>query len=231
MPLTRLHEIPTVGDWFQILLCPNRTHICFLRDGTSFKFPQIIWTATVVDMVFSANSMTSKHLKTTMLLKFREDFWVVTISQNFDFWGARNFLRLFLPFIRLGSACGLASGCGFQGRTPLHLAAGKGSDSVVERLLEAKAAVDAKDVFGRGLRGGYWGGKPHEALGFRCEEVNEDVDGSWWFNFLVDIVFTIFWKACQNICTNVWCCCLWTQLYCSYTLGWSLFESRILVWK
>ena len=52
---------------------------------------------------------------------------------------------------------------------------------MVERLLEAKAAVDAKDVNSRGLGGGYRGGKPHEALGFRCE-VHEDVDGlsvSW----------------------------------------------------
>jgi len=38
------------------------------------------------------------------------------------------------------------------------VAAFKGSDSVVERLLEAKAAVDAKDDMGRGLGGGYrWG--------------------------------------------------------------------------
>ena len=37
-----------------------------------------------------------------------------------------------------------------------------------------------------------------------------------WFNFLVDIVFTFFWKACQNICTNFWCCC---------------FESRILLYR
>ena len=47
-------------------------------------------------------------------------------------------------------------------------------------------------------------GKPHEALGFRCEEVNEDVDGSLMVQ-MVDIVFTFFWKACRNICTNVWC--------------------------
>ena len=52
-PLTRLHEIRTVGDWFQILLCPNRTHICFLRDGTFFKFPQrSILIANLVHMAF-----------------------------------------------------------------------------------------------------------------------------------------------------------------------------------
>ena len=58
---------------------------------------------------------------------------------------------------------------------------------------------------GRGLGGGYWGGKPHEALGFRCE-VNEDVDGSLMVQLFGGYCFTIFWKACQNICTNVWCC-------------------------
>jgi len=38
------------------------------------------------------------------------------------------------------------------------LAAIKGHDSVVERLLEAKAAVDAQSNRGRGLGGGYWWG-------------------------------------------------------------------------
>ena len=51
-PLTRLHEISTARDWFQILLCPKRTHICFLRDGTFFKFPQSILTANLVHMAF-----------------------------------------------------------------------------------------------------------------------------------------------------------------------------------
>ena len=57
----------------------------------------------------------------------------------------------FVPFVPLGSACGLASGRGSRGWTPLLLAAVKGHDSMVERLLEAKAAVDAKDEDGRGL--------------------------------------------------------------------------------
>ena len=42
---------------------------------------------------------------------------------------------------------------------PLHLAAANGHVSVLERLIEAKAAVDAKDLFGRGLGGGFGGGR------------------------------------------------------------------------
>ena len=54
-----------------------------------------------------------------------------------------------------------------RGNTPLHLAVFNGRDSVVQRLLEAKAAVDAKDVDSRGLRGGYWCGnlmKPWDSV-------------------------------------------------------------------
>ena len=176
-----------------------------------------------------------------MFLKFREDFWVAKISKTSTF-EVSQISPKFLPFVPLGSACGLASGRGSRGWTPLLVAAEQGHDSLVERLLEAKAAVDAQNKFGRGLGGGYWGGTSW-GLGiplwseWRC----------WWFKcfvdfvchflwstfwiFLVDIVFTVFRKACQNICTNVWCCSLWTQLYISYTLGRNLFEARILVWK
>ena len=67
------------------------------------------------------------------------------------------FSQSFLLFVPLGSACGLASGRGSRGRTPLHFAAGRGRESVVERLLEAKAAVDAQNKEGRGLGGGLGG--------------------------------------------------------------------------
>ena len=78
----------------------------------------------------------------------------------------------------------------------MHWAAYNGHDSVVEPLLQAKATVDVQDNDSRGLGGGYWGGKPHEALGFRCEEVNEDVDvslmvqlfGGYYFHNLLERV-------------------------------------------
>jgi len=58
----------------------------------------------------------------------------------------------------MGSACGLGPrGCGSRGDTPLHLAAWKGAEQIVQRLLEAKAALDAKNNMGRGLGRGFGG--------------------------------------------------------------------------
>ena len=87
-------------------------------------------------------------------------FWVATISETLTFETefSQNF---FLPFVPLGSACGLASGRGSRGNTPLHLAAREGHDCVVERLLEAKAAMGANNKKGRGLGRGL-GGEPLE---------------------------------------------------------------------
>ena len=76
----------------------------------------------------------------------------------------------FFPFLPLGSACGLVSCRGSRGSTPLHFAAWDGHESVVERLFKAKAAVDAKDADGRGLRRGWR--ESLEAWDL-CEEVEE----------------------------------------------------------
>ena len=71
--------------------------------------------------------------------------------QNFDLFVAPITFQIFLPF---GSAWGLASGLGSRGSTPLHFAAFNGHVGGVQRLLEAKAAVDVQDKYGRGLGGG-----------------------------------------------------------------------------
>ena len=95
------------------------------------------------------------------------------------------------------SPCGVASGGGSRGSIPLHLAAEQGADSVVQQLLEANAAVDAKNNMGRGLgRGLRFNGKPHEALD-RCQEVDPMliVQVFWW------ILFSVF---VEGISQNIW---------------------------
>ena len=68
-------------------------------------------------------------------------FEVPTFSQSFSPFGSVGFC---LP--------GLGPwGRGSRGKTPLRWAAEQGHVSAVERLIEAKAAVDAEDEDGRGL--------------------------------------------------------------------------------
>ena len=72
-----------------------------------------------------------------------------------------------------------------RGVTPLHYAAyygDYGHVSVLERLIEAKAAVDVKEKkYGRGLGRGF-GGNPLEAMGF----LRAEVDGMLMVQVLLD---------------------------------------------
>ena len=121
-----------------------------------------------------------------MFLKFREDFWVATISKTSTF-EVSQISPNFLPFVPSGSACGLASGCGSRGETPLHLAARKGSDCVVQRLLEAKAAVDAQHKYGHGLGGGF-GGETSRGMGSLWSGGNVDGLSVSWILFITSYV-------------------------------------------
>ena len=82
----------------------------------------------------------------------------------------QNFLKVFLPFRSVGFRLrGLGHGAAAsRGTTLLHAAARNGHDVVVQRLIEAKAAVDVKDYSGRGLGLGILG-KPLEEMGFLRE--------------------------------------------------------------
>ena len=96
--------------------------------------------ADMASIEYTQATCVSRHVKPTMF--HRELFeWL-------------QFPKFRLP---LDSASGRR---GSRGATPLHWAAGNGHVSAVERLIEAKATVDAKDKNGRGLGTKGLGGKP-----------------------------------------------------------------------
>ena len=81
--------------------------------------------------------MASRHVKTTMFLNLGEELEWPQFPN--------------LPF-RWVLFAGLGHGAATSwGWTPLHYAASNGHIAVLERLIEAKAALDAKTKSGRGL--------------------------------------------------------------------------------
>ena len=88
-------------------------------------------------------------------------------------------------------------------------------------------------------RGRILGRKPHEALGFRCEEVNEDVDGSLmvplgmpWDSVVKCIVF-VERISQKTFCTNMWCFLLLLRFlhpFC-YSVETRHVLMTILVWQ
>ena len=96
--------------------------------------------------------MASRHLKTTIFISKQLQFPKLQLLR------CQNFLKDFLPFRSVGFCLRAWSwGPGSRGDTPLHKAAFYGHVVVVQRLLEAKAAVDAQNNNGRGLGGGFGG--------------------------------------------------------------------------
>ena len=155
------------------------------------KFPQSILTANLVHMAFSANSMSSKHPQNHIVPQVQGGFLSGHNFQDFDFWGAEDFLRVFLPFVLLGSARGLPRAAAPEAK---HL------------FSSQLAAATIPWSSGSSRRRRPW---MHRAIGAVASE--EDIGGEtswgmrllwsvwrcWWFKCFVDFVYHFFWKVCQ----------------------------------
>ena len=105
---------------------------------------------------------------------------------------------IFSPSVPLGSACGLASGRSPRGKAPLHFAAQTGHDSVVEQVLEAKAAVDVQENDNGHFLRQRFGGEASWGMGSWGRGWNGEMLICWWFNFFSGNCFYKAWMAYQD---------------------------------
>ena len=206
-PLTRLHEISTARDWFQILLCPNRTHVCFLRDGTFFKFPQSILTANLVHMAFfNQLDVIKTSSKPQCSLSLGRIFEWPQFSK-LRLLRCPKFSQSFSPLRSVGFCLWLGLGL----RLPRwNTAALRSRERPRFRGPAAPGGEGSRGCEGRRRpwpRRRILVGKPHEALGVRCEgKWMKVLMVHWWFHFSVDIVFSFVERISQNfVCTKIWC--------------------------
>ena len=136
-----------------------------------------------------------------------------TISKTSTF-EVPKFSQIFspLPFRWVLPAGFGPSGRGSRGETPLHYAAAKGRVSAVARLIEAKAAVDAKANRGRGLgTRDFGGGKPSWGNGIFTWGSGWKVDSIQVFSWFV---FSLFMESVsQNVCATILFCSLVVTIF------------------
>ena len=156
-----------------------------------------------------------------------------TISKTLTFEVPKFSQSFLFPFrFRWVLTAGLGHGAAAsRGFTSLHQAASNGHDGVVQRLLEAKAAVDAKNEDGRGLGRRIWGEKN---LLRQWESLLEEVDEMLIrFKVLFHFCFHFLWKVSVKTCASRLCFCFFVvtifhdcvlcpppvALFCGPTLG------------
>ena len=123
-----------------------------------------------------------------------------TISKTSTF-EVPKFFQSCSPFRSVGFCLrGLGHGTtASRGRTPLHYAAENGHIAGIERLIEAKAAVDAKTKSGRGLGRRIWGREHHpESMG----SLREEVDGML-IRFMVQVLGGFFYFLLETFCQDI----------------------------
>ena len=153
---------------------------------------QVILAANMPDRAFSTNSMISRHLKTQNQIESTREELGWPQFPNLRLLRRTNLLRVFLPFVPLGSACGLGLGLWL----PRLGTAASGS-------MEGRRADRAAASPGQGSRGceeqhglwprtRIWGGKPSWGNGIVVKKWMKCwlmfiVQVCWWILILLSI--------------------------------------------